>query len=165
MPLCQLRGPRLGTDGGTGTIEHAWGGRAAGVGLQVRWYKDAIEIAKFATVIDAGAAGSRRQDVHETEAGSGDGAGEGARSAGSPQKRYHGWLGFVRRMCNEPAPSFNDVQADAGAVEIPAAYVELATLGCSQFCGEYGCLTGVPRTWTPAALHGLGVSHSHDQRT
>lgn len=97
--------------------------------------------------------------MHETENASGDGAGGCSSSADSPKKQYHGWFGFVRRMCNEPAPVFHDVQAEAGAMEIPAAYVELATLGSSQFCGEYGCLTGAPGTQTPTPLH-VPVSHT-----
>ena len=55
--------------------------------------------------------------------------------------QQHGVLGFIRKLCNEPAPTL-DTRSLLSTKESSSEYVVLQILGSNQFCGEYGCLTG-----------------------
>ena len=120
-----------------------------GMDLQVRWYKDAATIARVATVLDA-ATSSGFKGVCGSEGPVGCGGKGRTVVADGGREQYRGWLGFLQRMCNEPAPTFQATQEYAAAEEVSDEFVVLTTLCRSQFCGEHGCLTGLHLPDLPA---------------
>eukprot|EP00892_Ulva_mutabilis_P005230 jgi/Ulvmu1/3079/UM015_0119.1 len=119
--------------------------------LQVRWYKDVSAIAKVATILDPRAGIGELTNTRTHAPSHGHASGHHGPADDQASGNYKGILGFIRRMCNEPAPVLRAINARMSCLELPAEYVVLETIGSNEFCGDYGCLTGNPRLATVVA--------------